>query len=203
MKSLPKDLESTYDQILDRINSQEIPAAKVILQWLVLGMSPLTLEELAIVVTFDPSSFKFNSSLELAHPDDVIQVCSSLVIKTVNTVQLAHPSVKEYFLHKPRKIALSNTKSGHATIAHCCLEYLVTHREEIFPPLSWYSIHFWHDHYKLSNKNETLQETVTAFLQAKDAAFNTLRMEYYVYTTQGIIECYGNIPVNYAAILGL
>ena len=55
LNSLPKDLESTYDQIVDRIDRKEMPAATVILQWLVLGMSPLTLKELAIVVTFDES----------------------------------------------------------------------------------------------------------------------------------------------------
>ncbi|KAF8623163.1 hypothetical protein AX14_011951, partial [Amanita brunnescens Koide BX004] len=169
-------------------------------------MRPLTLEQLAIVVTFDPSSFKFDSSLGLVHPDDVIQVCSSLVIKAANgTVQLAHASVKEYFLQKPRQISLSNTKSGHANIAHCCLEYLVGHKEEIFQvsSLSDYSTEFWPDHYKLSNKNEALQETVTAFLQAKDATFKTWRRGYYSIKQLDIEQCYADIPVNYAALLAL
>ena len=97
LKCLPKDLEAIYDQILERIEEREMPSAKVILQWLVLGMSPLSPEELCIVVTFDGSSGNFDSGLALAHPDDVIQLCSSLVIKAAdNTVQLAHASVKEY-----------------------------------------------------------------------------------------------------------
>ena len=55
LKSPPKDLETTYDQILWRIDEKQMPFAKVILQWLMLAMRPLRLEELAIIVTFDAS----------------------------------------------------------------------------------------------------------------------------------------------------
>ena len=61
LKSLQKDLETTYDQILQRIDEKQIPFAKAILQWLILGMRPLGFEELAIVVTFDASSGNFPS----------------------------------------------------------------------------------------------------------------------------------------------
>ena len=72
LKHLPESLEIIYDQILQRIDANELPAAKTILQWLVLRMSPLTPKQLSVVVTFDPSSGKFESSLALAHPDDVL-----------------------------------------------------------------------------------------------------------------------------------
>ncbi|KAF8327071.1 hypothetical protein F5887DRAFT_1084004 [Amanita rubescens] len=86
LECLPKDLETTYDQILQRIDES-------------------TIEDrgLATVSTFDSSEGTYDPYLALAHPDDVIQVCSSLVTKTDDkTVQLAHASVKEYFLRKPR-----------------------------------------------------------------------------------------------------
>ena len=107
MKSLPKDLGAIYDQILQRIDEREMSSAKVILQWLILGKRPLETKELAIVLTFDQPSGSFDSRLQLPQIDDIIQLCSSLVIKTYgDTVQLAHASVKEYFLCNTWKIGL-------------------------------------------------------------------------------------------------
>jgi hypothetical protein len=170
LKSLPKDLEMTYDQILQRINEKEISSAQIILQWLVLGMSPLTLQQLAVIVTFNPSSGQFDSSLGLLHPDDVIQLCYSLVIKAADgTAQLAHASVKEYFLAKPRKI-LSNSEMGHASIASCCLKYILLDRRQTL--LLQYSAQFWPDHYKLSNNNATLSDIITIFFLAEAGNFS-------------------------------
>ena len=184
LKCLPNDLEDIYDQILDRINEREMASANTILQWLLLGMRPLTVEELSIAVTFDAATGKFDSSLELVHPDVVIQVCSSLVTKADdNTVQLAHASVKEYFLSKPRfkrgdEITLSDTRTGHALITHCCLRYTLNwlwHDGIGYLDMSLldYSTQFWVHHYKHSNINTTLQDIVMTFFQCNGCIFVT------------------------------
>ncbi|KAF8343374.1 ankyrin repeat-containing domain protein, partial [Amanita rubescens] len=176
LKSLPKDLETTYDQILQRIHEKEMSSAKVILLWLALGMRPFTQEQLAIVVTFDPLNNTFDSRLGLPCPDDVLQVCSSLIMKTsYNTVKLAHATVREYLINKPEKIGLSGLEAGHASIAHFCLSYLLysgwkTEKNEF--PLLQYSAQLWPDHYKLSSKDETLQKTVIMFFQSENETFN-------------------------------
>ena len=210
LKCLSKDLESTYYQIVERIDRKEMPAATVILQWLVLGMRPLTPKELAIVVTFDGSSCQFDSSLGLAHPNDVIQLCSNLVIQAADdTVQLAHASVKEYFLSNPKKVALSDIESGHAGIANCCLKCLLHlgwHKELECPkfPLFQYSAKFWPNHYKLSNKNVCLQESVTGFLQAKHSLLDAWINQHYDRINTWLIKnYYGHIPLTHAALLGL
>jgi hypothetical protein len=185
LKSLPKDLEVIYDQILHGIHSRsEIPSAKVLLTWLVFGMCPLRLEELAVVVTLNPTNASGtfqDSGLALPHPDDIIQICSSLVTKTGHgTVELAHSSVKDYFLGSPRAwkkdiIRLCDPSAGHTLITHCgCLMYLIQPEwhnevpddvpwefldtEHIFThfPLLQYSVNFWPDHYELSSKNSAL-----------------------------------------------
>jgi hypothetical protein len=79
LKCLSKDLATIYDQILQMIDEREMPSAQVILQWLVLGMRPLTPKQLGTAMTFDPFSGNFDPSLRLAHPADVLQMCSSLV----------------------------------------------------------------------------------------------------------------------------
>ncbi|KAF8326443.1 ectomycorrhiza-induced ankyrin-domain/NACHT-domain-containing protein [Amanita rubescens] len=207
LKALPKDLETTYDQILQRIDEKQISFAKIILQWLVLGMRPLGLEELAIVVTFDACSGNFDSNLGLAHPDDVIHMCSSLVIKTDdNKVQLAHASVKEYFLHKPRQITLSDVQLGHAAIAHCCLSYILLHSESeghhIF--IIDYPAEFWSNHYQLSNKNEILQDLAKRFLWDQHGAFKRWGRQNDNHAALWLENIYtGPSPLHYAVLFGL
>ena len=64
LNSLPKDLVVIYNQILCRIHRSEIPSAKVLLTWLMFGMCPLRLEELAVVVALNPTNGAFDSSLD-------------------------------------------------------------------------------------------------------------------------------------------
>ena len=173
---LPKDLETIYNQILQRINAREMSYAKIILWWLMLGLQPLTIQELSIVVMFNPITGLFDSTLGLAQPEDVMQACSSLITSTDgNIVTLAHASVKEYFLVQPRPwnndlIDLSDTQIGHAMIAYLCLKYLfqadwnTDHSSKKFP-LEHYSVKHWPDHYKHSDRNLILQDTVVKFFQ--------------------------------------
>ena len=56
LKSLPKGLEATYDQILQRIDPEYMPYVKTFLQWIVFGMRPLTTEELAMLRTREVST---------------------------------------------------------------------------------------------------------------------------------------------------
>ena len=182
LKCLPKDLETIYDQILQRIDEREMPSAQVILQWLVLGMRPLTPEQLATAVTFDPLSGNFDPSLRLAHAADVLQMCSSLVTKTASDiVQLAHASVQE------------------------CLMYVMQdgwHANQRKLPLLLYSVNLWPNHYQLSNKNTTLHNIVTMFFQDKNGAF--LKWSEIYHDGWKIRRYYHHAsPLYYAALLGL
>ena len=177
LTSLPKDLETSYDQILGRVKSEDVSDVKTILLWLVLGMRPLALEELATVVTFDPSSGRFDPSLALFHPDYVIQLCSSLVTKGQdNSVRLAHSSVKEYFLAKPSAWQdnwIENGK-GHGLIAYCCVKYLLQdgwYNNSTRFPLLKYASQFWPIHYSLSNRGPLLCNAVMQFFKVEQVVF--------------------------------
>ena len=183
LKSLPKSLEATYDQILQRIDPEDMPYVKTFLQWLVFGMRPLATEELAAVVTFDPSSGKFDSDLALLHHDYVIHLCSSLVTKTQdNTVKLAHASVKEYFLARQSMfqegdIALLESGTAHCMIAYCCVKYLLQDEwcnagNNSDFPLCYYACQYWPNHYKLSKEDSILHATVITLFESEYRAFN-------------------------------
>ena len=188
LTSLPKDLEDIYDQILQRIHRNKISSVNILLTWLIFGMCPLRLEELAVVMTFNPTNGTFDTGLELPHPDDIIQLCSSLVTKTNhNTVVLAHASVKEYFLSRPRRwgkgiTAFYDPSAGHALIAHCCLRYLIQHEwyNEALQigyvpnfPLLQYSACFWPDHYSLSSKDYILQKLLMMLFDGDRRVFSS------------------------------
>ena len=222
LKSLPKDLEVIYDQILHRIHRSEMPSAKALLTWLVFGMCPLRLEELAVVVTLNPTNGTFDSSWALPHPDDIIQICSSLVMKTGHgTVELAHSSVKDYFLGQPRAwqkevIGLCDPSAGHTLITHCCLRYLMQPEqhnevpddvswefldtEHIFThfPLLQYSVNFWPDHYELSSKDSALQSLAMILFDCDSTVCSK-----WVKLGDKTKQLHHRPPIAYAGFLGL
>ncbi|KAK2467970.1 hypothetical protein APHAL10511_000265 [Amanita phalloides] len=211
LKSLPKTLEGTYDQILQRIHEGEIEYTKILLSWLVFGMCPLTFEELALVVTFDASTRAFDSSMGLSQPDDILQLCSSLVTRGDNNiVALAHASVKEYFLAKPRfwhseQIILSNISAGNALIAHCCLVCIQQNEwydeQSAGFPLMEYSTQFWPVHYKLS-RDPSLDDIVLTFFEDYSDNFGLwIMMNKEV--RQHSIEFKEASPFFFAGLLGL
>lgn len=126
LESLPETLDETYDRILCNIDPFFKQETLHILQWLTFSWRPLSLEEIAEIVAFDiENDTKYNNENRLAEPEDVLNICSSLVITTdtdsddskegengntlgleptsasktkVTMVRLAHFSVKEYLV---------------------------------------------------------------------------------------------------------
>ena len=81
MNSLPETLDETYDRILCQIDPLYKREVLHILQWLTCSLRPLSLDEVAEIVAFDvDSDNKFNCENRLAEPEDVLNMCSSLVI---------------------------------------------------------------------------------------------------------------------------
>ncbi|KIL60365.1 hypothetical protein M378DRAFT_52332, partial [Amanita muscaria Koide BX008] len=79
LEMLPKDLETTYDQILERIHAADATHAMKLLHWLVFALEPLQMEELAIVVQIDVKKNALDPNERLGSPKDILKICSSLV----------------------------------------------------------------------------------------------------------------------------
>ncbi|KAL9607615.1 MAG: hypothetical protein Q9167_007486 [Letrouitia subvulpina] len=80
LRSLPKDLDSTYGRILCNINEQHRKDALTILLWLTFSMRPLRIEEVAEATAINlECSPQFNEDRRLRDPHDVLEICSSLV----------------------------------------------------------------------------------------------------------------------------
>jgi len=79
---LPKDLNETYDRIIDRVREEDRKDAVKLFQWLAFSVRPLKLSELAEVVQVDFESRDlpwFNSKRRYDDPDDILRVCSGFV----------------------------------------------------------------------------------------------------------------------------
>ena len=83
LATLPKTLDDTYTRILCSIDEEYQQYALHILQWLAFSMRPLHLKEIAEVVAIDINDHpKFDPQRRLLDPEDVVEICSSLITVT-------------------------------------------------------------------------------------------------------------------------
>lgn len=86
---LPKTLDATYERILQNIPEDHQPRVYTILQFLCFSASPMTLQEIAEVVTIEEDSLtvaRYEPRRRLRSPEDVLTLCGSLVSLSAKTV---------------------------------------------------------------------------------------------------------------------
>ncbi|KAF8335614.1 ankyrin repeat-containing domain protein [Amanita rubescens] len=187
---LPDTLEATYDQILNRISTADAPDAAKLLLWLTFAEHPIHIDYLAGIVEFDMDDKTFNSNGSLSSPEDILVICSSLVTKMDdNTVQLAHASVKQYIVEKPRIIQsriIIDPSIGNRFVGHCCLAYLLHSREscpsrsicfldvneKYMKSMIRYAANNWPKHILADNEDESSMEQMQKFFVLGSFAFN-------------------------------
>ena len=131
LKSLPRDLDETYERILSRINHNDAVMAKRALSWLAYAARPLLLEELAEAAVLEQETRELDPEARLRDPLDIIEVCGSLVLHrdTTGEVVLAHHSVKDFLRSKSALMRVEfyhlQDISSNAEVAKSCLTYLL------------------------------------------------------------------------------
>jgi hypothetical protein len=81
LKSLPKTLDETYDQILLRIDETYRENALRVLQFLAFAARPVTFVEAAEILTIDLDQECYDPHRKLLNPDDLMLLCSTLVTR--------------------------------------------------------------------------------------------------------------------------
>ncbi|EXK78708.1 hypothetical protein FOQG_16638 [Fusarium oxysporum f. sp. raphani 54005] len=180
LKSLPQDLNETYNRILQRIPPERKHKAIRLLQFLVCSERPLTLKEAVdvIAVRIDSQPGYFDPEDRLPCPSEITRFCPGLVSivhgshsgqDAVEEVQLAHFSVKEYllnyqvqgFLHAEASIAITQT----------CLSYLNSLEEDGIAiiksqfPLAKYAAEIWMDHTGPAEVSKDVVAAAVSFLE--------------------------------------
>ncbi|KAM0452042.1 hypothetical protein ACHAPV_009666 [Trichoderma viride] len=122
--ALPDTLEGSYWEIYQEIQESGEHAfelANFTFQWLLYAQESISLEALAVL-----ACTKSKSESETAFSsDEVLDVCSNLIVIRQNSFDFAHLSVREFFerLHN-RDIHSYQSEISHAAIATACLRYL-------------------------------------------------------------------------------
>ena len=146
---LPNGLDSTYEQILNRIlsgNREDAQIVKLIFQWLVQSYYSLTLRELAEAVSIQLADTRLNVENVATDPEDLVALCGSLVVvdrtSSPPLVSLAHYSVEEYLCST--QIAQSHVAffhidepTAHLYLAAICICYLSFDDFAHPPPGGW------------------------------------------------------------------
>jgi hypothetical protein len=133
LSTLPDGLFETYDRILKQIDESDHEHVIRILKWLVGSERPMTLAELAEAIAIDPTKDQFDLSDRFMDPDEVLELCGSLIsVRHDRKVVLAHFSVQEYLLSNQlkqsrelAKFALNDLVSRQY-ISRCLLTYVYT-----------------------------------------------------------------------------
>lgn len=135
LHQLPPDLDSTYDDILLRVDELDREYLKRALQFVVFSARPMTLVEIAESVIIEPDISELDEDARLQRPEDLLEIGRSLFVPGYNesldtaTIELAHYSVKEYLVSQrvrngpAAEFALDKT-TAEIHISQCCLTYL-------------------------------------------------------------------------------
>lgn len=198
MRTLPRDLDETYERILGNINEEYIEDVRRVLTMLCFSTRPLTVEELIDAHAVDLS--------ELPHLDrdgrsyeqeDLVDICLGLIDvvsmedgkgKIVAIARVAHFSVKEYLQsHRILKQGTGRfairSETAHTEIAQIYLVYLMepslssgisekaTLREF---PLAHLAAMQWHYHYQnAQQEKQKLDQLVLKLFQDRTQSFET------------------------------
>ena len=98
LNSLPRGLYATYDRILNGISPENEIYAVRALQWLAHAAAPLGLPELVEAISIEEESTSLHTLQRLFVPEDIFQICGSLIRRSDLTekLSLAHNSVYEF-----------------------------------------------------------------------------------------------------------
>jgi hypothetical protein len=171
LESLPEDLNTAYDDVMDRIVEKDPEKnAFAVLSWIYRARRPLTMNELREALSISPGQKTFNEVL-LPDAQQLIEICEGLVICIPDgTVQFAHFTVQEYLhLHCNSKLL------PEAELAKTCLTYLGFEEFETIRDADtalWasrfgrYAIRHWVDHTRgEAEKEPEVQKAVLSYFE--------------------------------------
>ena len=124
---LPKGanaLDSTYDQVIERINAQNPDfksLAEQTLSWITYAQRPLSLYEFQHALAVEPNESELDEE-NIPHIELIVSVCAGLVTvdQESNVIRLVHYTTQEYF-ERTRSTLFPNAQKD---IGRCCLTYL-------------------------------------------------------------------------------
>lgn len=124
LDTLPKDLDSTYEEAMRRIEGQsedDKQLAEQILQWISFAIRPLSLAELQEALAVEPDTQEVDED-NINDAELLTSVCAGLVTfdQDSQVIRLVHFSTQEYF----KRIRSVRFPTAQDYIGRTCLTYL-------------------------------------------------------------------------------
>ncbi|OQV09874.1 Ankyrin repeat-containing protein [Cladophialophora immunda] len=181
-KNVPPDIQGLYHRALKRIMGKEslYSRAARIFSILLCSAQPLTTNAFALAMTELPESCTSHQELirrsDLRFEYTCKNACGTLIRIVDNTIQICHPTAREFLLHESLYQGLNgiDQPAGHALLAEMCLRYLMLEDVEIPQgdeqsdaqryPLLAYALAYWPLHVRSSSDRiHTYKETIRRF----------------------------------------
>lgn len=233
LRTLPRDLDETYERILCSIDSDYVEDVRRVLTVLCYSRRPVTVEELidahAVDLSEPPHLDREGRSYE---QDDLVDICLGLIEiasaedddgQPTLIVRIAHFSVQEYLqsdriLRQNSRIFAMQSTTGNTEIALICLVYLLEPalsrepsdetKPTLFPFARFAATH-WFYHYANSGEEKKKTEPFVLKLFKDEMAFVTwIRLHdipnpWQEEVNYDLLKTKFASPVYYAALLGL
>lgn len=143
VKELPTALPALYGRMLRRIPCGKLDSIITLLHWVTLAVTPLSIGELADVVTWHVPDSMSKRQVVL----DYIKLCEPMVVVQQNRVLLVHQSARDYFMRRTidddvvaEKVRASFA-DAQASLARTCLRVFGR-----ISPLTPYATIYWPQH---------------------------------------------------------
>ncbi|KAL8680049.1 MAG: hypothetical protein Q9186_003729 [Xanthomendoza sp. 1 TL-2023] len=182
LQRLPRQLNTTYDGAIRRIEQQDdehADLARRVLAWILYASRSMTILELQHALAIESTQSTQGIDEHIFNASDIIYSCAGLVTldKKTDTIRMVHFSAQEYF-SATRQTHFPN---GQLTIAAACLKYLnsdlfsrgrfrdeneVENRRKECPFFD-YAARFWGHHARESGSDEALFSTILDFMNSK------------------------------------
>ncbi|KAH0537544.1 hypothetical protein FGG08_005679 [Glutinoglossum americanum] len=124
LDNLPKELDSTYAEALQRIECQDEEDAALahqVLSWISFAIRPLTVQEIKCALAVEPGQTSIDNDT-LIDEDLLVSVCAGMVTvdQESGIIRLVHYTTQEYF----ERIRSERFPDAQQNIAATCLVYL-------------------------------------------------------------------------------
>ena len=159
LEKLPKGLDDTYHEALERIAHQGQPSielANQVLYWISYAYRPLTVSELRCALAVTPGRPTFDEDA-MTPESTLVSVCAGLVAVDSQSgiVRLVHYTTQEFF----EKIRDNRFPTARADITLTCLTYLSFDHPSSFKhwketPFLEYAARYWRDHMRASPETD-------------------------------------------------
>lgn len=188
LDSLPPDLPTTYERILDRVNGSAKENRIIVqrtLRWILWAVCPLPLAALSEAISVSIGDQMLDREA-VVDPEAILQWCGSLVrrVPGVDILELAHYSVKEFLqgidahVCSPYMEYRANVAQDGLELAKTCLTYLcfedfdLDESQDSRKMMSFfkdyrflrYCVQHWDNHARITEDDESLVEMVQGWM---------------------------------------